>query len=148
MSALNYTNKLHELNSRMNITISEKAHIYPQFKLYPNNEKINKLYKTDLKNMKNLSKDFFMLHNDLQNEINLLGKSIKTADKELIVLDKENEKLLRELNNLKNSDFAAKGMYDDIQFQYNQALFGNIMFFSVLLGSVGIFIKFGRQVKK
>lgn len=148
MSALNYKNKLHELNSRMNITISEKTHIYPQFKLYPNNEKINKLYKTDLKNIKNLSKDFFMLHNDLQNEINLLGKSIKTADKELIVLDKENEKLLRELNNLKNSDFAAKGMYDDIQYQYNQALFTNIMFFSVLLGSVGIFLKFGRQVKK
>ena len=148
MSANNYMNKLHELNSRINIIISEKAYIYPKYKLHPDNEKFKKLYDSDVRNLKNMSKDFFMLHNDIQNEITLLAKSIKTADKELKVLDKENEKLLRELKNLENSDFAAKGMYDDIQYQYNQALFSNIMFFCVLLGSVGIFVKYGRQVKK
>ena len=139
------TDKAKELNDGFYLKLNELVKQFPKAKLKPNEKyiedisKTNKAaYETMMNNMLLLQNEYFVYKNDIARESQDLLTYINELDSKILKLDTETNKLNTKLNELKSSSYSAEGLFDDAQITRNELLFGNTIFFIVIL--VGGFI--------
>ena len=130
-----YTKLLKELNTRYYIILSEFANTYPKYKTYPTLSQYSDSIETDEQNLQELQSEFFQLKNNLENNISELERDIFRNNRKISVLEKENKILSSKITGMNDSSAAAVGMFNDIQLQYNQYLFGNFLLGIVIVGA-------------
>ena len=130
-----YAKILKELNVRYYIILSEFATTYPKYKTNPTITQYSDAIKTDEENLQELQSEFFQLKNNLENNISELGRDVFRTNRKISILDKENKILSSKITNMDNSSAAAIGMFNDIQLQYNQYLFGNVLLGLIIIGA-------------
>ena len=130
-----YAKVLKELNIRYYIILSEFATTYPKYKTNPTITQYSDAIETDEENLQELQSEFFQLKNNLENNISELGRDVFRTNRKISILDKENKILSSKITNMDNSSAAALGMFNDIQLQYNQYLFGNVLLGLIIIGA-------------
>ena len=70
----------------------------------------------------------------------LLNK-MNSIDDQINVLDKENKKLSRKIDEMANSSYSAEGMLDDSQITRNQIFYGNIILFIIMMSGGYMYYK-------
>ena len=129
-----YKNTLKELDQKYYLILNEYSQIYPKSKTYSKIPAYKKSLEEDTSNLQDLQNDFFLLRNELENEIENMSKEINKTDKMITKLDKDNEKLNSSLSGLEQASDSAVGMFNDSQLLYNNYLLGNCY---LLMGIVG-----------
>ena len=134
------TDRAKELNDSFYLKLNELVKLFPEYKLNPNqkyiedNSKTNKfVYDQLMKEMLFLQNEYFVYKNDIEKESQSLLNYINELDLKILKLDSETNKLNTKLNELKSSRYSAEGLFDDAQITRNELLFGNIIFFIVIL---------------
>jgi len=130
-----YTKLLKELNTRYYIILSEFTKTYPKYKTYPTLSQYSDAIETDEQNLQELQSEFFQLKNNLENNISELGRDIFRNNRKISIIEKENKIFSTKITGMNDSSAAAIGMFNDIQLQYNQYLFGNILLGIVIIGT-------------
>ena len=133
--------KIQELNERYKIILNEFTHTYPQYRTYPEIEKISKIFAIDSGNLLELQTEFFQLRDNIQSEIMERAKNIDKVDIQIQILEKKNKILMKQLTNLENDNAASQGMLDDVQYKYNEYLLGNWILFISLIGVITLYFK-------
>lgn len=128
-----------------NIILDEIQKVYPEYRL---NEK-NVNYSNELSrahgNLSQSHSRLFSLKNNLENNTKTLREENDKRIDKINALDLEIEKLEERLNNLLNSNNAAKFAIKDFRFSYIEKLIYNIIL-GILIFSV-IFINYNKSNK-
>jgi hypothetical protein len=103
-----------------------------------NNENI----KTDEKNIEKLQNDFFLLKNDLLNNIGTVSDNVTRYDLEINKVVTQNKKLKKSYVEMKQKNSGSKGFARDTQVLYNQYLMGNFLIGLVAISSVLLYQKY------
>ena len=103
-----------------------------------NNENI----KTDEKNIEKLQNDFFLLKNDLLNDIGTVSDNVTRYDLEINKVVTQNKKLKKSYDEMKQKNSGSKGFARDTQVLYNQYLMGNFLIGLVAISSVLLYQKY------
>lgn len=130
-----YKNRLHELDTRYTIVLNEFTKTYPKYKTWPAVSANVKEMGVDRGNLQEVQADFFQFRDNLEADIETLGADILRVNKQIALLESENNPLLKELGSLEDQKEGAVGMFDDIQLRYNQYLIGNWMLFAAAAGA-------------
>ena len=129
-----YDSKINELDQRYNLIMNELSNNYNN----GNNENI----KTDEKNIEKLQNDFFLLKNDLLNDIGTVSDNVTRYDLEINKVVTQNKKLKKSYDEMKQKNSGSKGFARDTQVLYNQYLMGNFLIGLVAISSVLLYQKY------
>ena len=129
-----YDSKINELDQRYNLIMNELSNNYNN----GNNENI----KTDEKNIEKLQNDFFLLKNDLLNDIGSVSDNVTRYDLEINKVVTQNKKLKKSYDEMKQKNSGSKGFARDTQVLYNQYLMGNFLIGLVAISSVLLYQKY------
>jgi hypothetical protein len=129
-----YDSKINELDQRYNLIMNELSNNYNN----GNNENI----KTDEKNIEKLQNDFFLLKNDLLNNIGTVSDNVTRYDLEINKVVTQNKKLKKSYDEMKQKNSGSKGFARDTQVLYNQYLMGNFLIGLVAISSVLLYQKY------
>jgi hypothetical protein len=129
-----YDSKINELDQRYNLIMNELSNNYNN----GNNENI----KTDEKNIEKLQNDFFLLKNDLLNNIGTVSDNVTRYDLEINKVVTQNKKLKKSYVEMKQKNSGSKGFARDTQVLYNQYLMGNFLIGLVAISSVLLYQKY------
>lgn len=129
-----YDSKINELDQRYNLIMNELSNNYN----IGNNENI----KTDEKNIEKLQNDFFLLKNDLLNDIGTVSDNVTRYDLEINKVVTQNKKLKKSYDEMKQKNSGSKGFARDTQVLYNQYLMGNFLIGLVAISSVLLYQKY------
>lgn len=129
---MNYTKKLDEINDGFYLILDELVSLIPNYKTYP--KIYSEQYGKNLQNFKENQIDFFMLKNDIENDLDIIDKNIETKNSKINILDLEIKSLKDKLNSLNNSNDAGEGLLTDTELLHNQKYVGNWILLSTILG--------------
>jgi hypothetical protein len=136
-----YFKELDSLKQRFSIILNKGKNAVPLSTTYPTNQNYKKMvseYKTSLKEYKN---DFFMLNNEIEQDMETFEKtSEKTADY-ISDLEKKNKELKDDITELVQSNNGTKGLLKDTQLLYNQYLLGNVYLFTAIVAYIYYYFK-------
>jgi hypothetical protein len=121
-----FESKLNELDQRYNLIMNELS----------DNYKNNKDIHTDEKNIEKLQNEFFLLKNMILGSIEIVSKNINQYDSKISKLLKENDKLKKRYDEMKQNKGGSKGFASDTQVLYNQYYTGNVLIGLVTLSSI------------
>ncbi len=127
-----YDSKINELDQRYNLIMNELS----------KNVTKSSGSKTDEKNIERLQNDFFLLKNDILNDIENLSTNISRYDERLNKLMKQNNDLKKLFDGMKQNFNGSKGFAKDTQVLYNQYLMGNYLIGLVTIGSILLYQKY------
>jgi hypothetical protein len=125
-----YQNQLENTNKTFNIILQEYYQNFPLFKLNQDNTFIFNELSSDKANLKVNQTNIFELKNNIQKQIDDINKDMRLKNKQINEIKSINDKLEKELFNLKNGNHAAVEQLDDI----NTNFYDNITFSLGLLG--------------
>lgn len=131
-----YFKEFESLRQRFSIILNEGKNAVPLSNTFPNNQNYKNMvieYKSNLKEYKN---DFFMLKNDLENDMEVFEKTSKKTATFISELEKKNKDLKDEVTDLIQSNNGTKGMFKDTQLVYNQYLLGNVYLFASIIACI------------
>jgi len=124
--------QLRELDTRYQIALREVTHSFPYAKAYPTLSAYTDAYQKNQSNIDELNKDMFLAKDSLQRDIRTVASQIADTIKKIAAVEKENAKLMVELQGLDNERQGAIGMYDDSRYWYNFHRGENIVYFLAL----------------
>lgn len=107
------------------------------YKINPTDKKILIHYRNNINNLVKLESEIILTKNKLEDNTNNIQKKINTLNKKTHILNKKNKRLLKQLNNLENQDFAAGGELENRQIIYYEKLSQNIILLILLIGCIG-----------
>lgn len=146
------TDQAKDLNDRFYLLLNNLVDIYPDYKLNPttkstiDNTKTNlQVYTDNMTLINNLQTEYFIYKNSIvSNSLELL-KEMNSIDDEINVLDNENKKMSKQIDEMANSSYSAEGMLDDSQITRNQIFYGNIILFIMMV--YGGYIYYKKVIK-
>lgn len=127
----NFQIQLDNINKSFELILQEYYNAYPLSKLNPENSNFFNELSKDKGNLQSNHISIFELKNQLEQNIDNLNKDMKLKDKQIQEIKLANDKLEKELLNLKNGDNAAVGQLNDITNQF----YNNFTFYLGLLGA-------------
>ena len=136
-----YTQSLKKLNQDYTVILNELTNSFPYAKAYPRLDKYSSQYNNDEANLTKLQAELFLLLEGLQNDITNVSDSISRTVKQINKLEKDNGKLMIELETLSDLSEGAVGMYNDSNFIYNYKYYENLVFFLIISGLGYTFFK-------
>lgn len=84
----------------------------------------------------NIKKYYDETTSELESDINLIEKNIQATNDRINKLDKDNEKLNKQLNSAFNKSYGAQGMITDTQYLYTQEFIANWILAFFLIGYI------------
>lgn len=118
----------------------EMADSFPYAKTYPKIEKYQKRFSTDQGAMDVIRGELFQYGDFLQQDIDRSAAEAQRIMKQIEKTEKENAKLIVELQSLEDSREGAIGMYEDSRFLYRFKLLQNLIMFGAIGGlSYGVY---------
>jgi len=131
---MNYTKKLDEINDGFYLILDEVVSLIPNYRTYPTITLYSEKYGKSLQNFKENQADFFMLKNEMENDLGTIDTNIETKNSKINKLDLEIKLLKDKLNSLNNSNNAGEGMLSDTELLHNQKYTGNWILLGTILG--------------
>ena len=131
---MNYTKKLDELNDGFYLILDELVTVLPNYRTYPTLTVYSEKYGKNLQNFKENQADFFMLKNEMENDLGNIDETIETKNSKINQLDSEIKVLKDKLDSLTNSNDAGEGMLTDTELLHYQNYTGNWILLGTLLG--------------
>lgn len=124
--------QLRELDTRYEIALREVTHSFPYAKAYNTLSAYTDVYQKNQSNIDELNKDIFLEKDSLQRDLQTADSQIMDTITKIAAVDKENAKLMVELQSLDNQREGSIGMYDDSKYWYNVYRGENIVYFVAL----------------
>jgi hypothetical protein len=131
---MNYTRKLGEINDGFYIILDELVTVTPNYRTYPKVNVYSEKYSKSLQDFKANQADFFMLKNEMENDLDIIDKNIENKNSQINKLDSEIKILKDKLDSLTNSNDAGAGLLTDTELLHNQKYTGNWILFGTILG--------------
>ena len=131
---MNYTKKLGEINDGFYIILDELVTITPNYRTYPKVNVYSENYGKSLQDFKANQADFFMLKNEMENDLDIIDKNIENKNSQINKLDSEIKILKDKLDSLTNSNDAGAGLLTDTELLHNQKYTGNWILLGTILG--------------
>jgi hypothetical protein len=127
-----YDSKIIDFDQRYNLIMNELS-----------KNVINKVNtKTDEKNIERLQNEFFLLKNEIINDIQNMSESITKYDLRLNKILKQNVELKKKYDEMHQKYRGSTGFEHDTKVLYNQYLMGNFLIGLVAISSILIYQKF------
>ena len=124
--------QIKELDTRYQIILREVKNSFSYAKAYPSLSAYTDKYEKSKSSLDELNKDLFLEKDLLQSDIQLIASKISVTIKKILAVEKENAKLMLELQGLDNKKQGAIGMYNDSRYWYNFHRGENIVYFIAL----------------
>lgn len=105
-----YSNKINEIEVRINLILDELKNTYVNYKLYPDVSEYQNVYLNNKQNLDNAKNDIFLLKNYLQSNLINKNKEIKEKGEIIDNLKKENSELNNRYKSLLLGNNAAIGL--------------------------------------
>ena len=131
---MNYTKKLGEINDGFYIILDQLVTLIPNYRTYPKLNVYAEKYGKTLQNFKENQSDFFMLKNEMENDLDIIDKNIEIKNSQINKLDSEIKILKDRLDSLINSNDAGTGLLTDTELLHNQKYTGNWILLGTILG--------------
>ena len=131
---MDYTSTFNELNDGFYLILDEIVSLLPNYRTYPNIPSYGQSYAVALQNFKENQADFFMLKNNIENELLVLDNDIEVKNAQIVALDLEITALKDRLDYLINSNNAGEGLLTDTELLHNQKYVGNLLLLITILG--------------
>jgi len=130
----NYTEQIKSLGQQYSQYLEQQAVQCSKFRGLGTGEDACNTAKTRIADIKNT---FLLTTNDLETDIDEIGKKIASVDVRINALEKENSVMEGRLEAAMNLDAGAQGMMTDAQHLYNQELVANWLIAIALMAFVG-----------
>jgi intein-encoded DNA endonuclease-like protein len=130
-----YKDQLRELNARYEVSLREMVKSFPYAKAYPELDKYTSTFQKDESSLNALRGDLFLFRDSVEQDIGSVADEVAVVINRIKKVEKENGKLMIELQGLENQREGAIGMYDDQQEIYNFNLVRNWIHFGLIIGS-------------
>jgi hypothetical protein len=131
---INYTAQLNEVNDGFYLILDELVTLLPNYRTYPNLPIYAENYGVALQNFKENQADFFMLKNEMENDLQMIDNTIEIKNSQINKLDTEIKVLKERLDSLINTNDAGEGLLTDTELLHNQKYVGNIILLITVLG--------------
>ena len=131
---MNYNKTLAELNDGFYLILDELVTLIPNYRTYPKLTVYSEKYGKSLQNFKENQADFFMLKNEMENDLGKIDENIENKNSKINKLDSEIKLLKDKLDSLNNSNDAGEGMLTDTELLHNQKYIGNWILLVTILG--------------
>jgi hypothetical protein len=131
---MDYTTQLNEINDGFYLIIDELVLLIPNYRTYPNLPTYAENYGAALQNFKEIQAEFFMLKNNIENDLQVIDNNIEIKNSQIGVLDAEINVLKDRLDSLINSNDAGEGLLTDTELLHNQKYVGNMILLITVLG--------------
>ena len=132
-----YYNKLNEISAKFPGVLDEFKRNYVIYNQHPDYQEYANIFASTKGNLSSISKDLFVLTNDVQQDINKLNENNENLVMELDQLKQENEMLKKTLANSSGTSNGSEIMNDNAKEQYKGKYIRNL---SMILGNLLIII--------
>ena len=132
-----YHKKIESLHQQFTHYVTNRSVDCPWFRARGMREELCNTAKAQIEDIQN---NFFLMTNDLETDIESIGKKITFVNNEIDKLDKENTKLEKKVERALNLDAGSQGMITDSQYLYNQELVDNWLIALTMLGSLFLMV--------
>ena len=122
------------LNKDWQASAVELADAFPYAKTFPNIQKYQDRLMNDQGNMDEVRGDNFQFKDFLQQDIDKTAYTAQRIMNQIEKVEKDNAKLIVQLQELEDQREGAIGMYDDSRFLYNFKLLQNWLMFGAVSG--------------
>tara|TARA_B100002019_G_C21176585_1_gene551441 strand:+ start:474 stop:923 length:450 start_codon:yes stop_codon:yes gene_type:complete len=122
------------LNKDWQASAVELADAFPYAKTFPNIQKYQDRLMNDQGNMDEVRGDNFQFKDFLQQDIDKTAYTAQRIMNQIEKVEKDNAKLIVQLQELEDQREGAIGMYDDSRFLYNFKLLQNWLMFGAVGG--------------
>jgi len=140
-----YYNKLNEISARFPGVLDEFKRNYVIYNQHPDYQEYANIFASTKGNLSSISKDLFVLTNDVEQDINKLNENNENLVMELDQLEKENEILKKTFANASGTGNGAEIMNDNAKEQYKGKYIRNLaMIFGNLLIIVAMILLFKK----
>ena len=134
------------LNKDWQASAVELADAFPYAKTFPNIQKYQDRLMNDQGNMDEVRGDNFQFKDFLQQDIDKTAYTAQRIMNQIEKVEKDNAKLIVQLQELEDQREGAIGMYDDSRFLYNFKLLQNWLMFGAGGGlGYGIYKAYTKQ---
>lgn len=113
-----YKKNIKNLNEQYLLVVNDLTKKYPQAKAFTEDIKINDIFTNTTSILNRIQSDFFILQDKLKQDIHKISISIKDINKDIENLEKENNKIKKELSSLISIRRGSKQMANDTQYTY------------------------------
>lgn len=128
-----FEKQLNNIKTTFSLASQEYISSYPNAKIFAGSDAYQRPFNTDRQTLSNANADLFELDAQVNTRINKQLVDIEKLDRKIAELKEINKKLTAELSNIKSSDRAAIGRYENSQ---KRSFLG--IYYGLTLGAVAI----------
>jgi hypothetical protein len=142
----NFKKEVLQLDEDFETYLDKYIKLYPSAKVYTNNSEIQNMFSGYKDRLDKNQTDLELLLSKITNYFDGLNTDAAKLQVRIDKLKKDNERLKINLTNLKNSNNAASGMYEQFNFNLHTSITYNII---ILISSLIIFyIAYKKMISK
>lgn len=143
-SYFDYKESLDESYLSILATLNELVKTYPIQKLSPNYKPYLDEYNENKENLEKSLSNLISVRNSIKKDLLLLNTDVSSTNNNLTKIDKENDYLLEEKENI-DDDSGAHGELEQKKYIYNEKLVQNILLVLAICVFIGIYFKVSGQ---
>lgn len=131
-----YAEKIDTLQTQFFSALDDFKKYYVYYNKNPEVNEYQNYYSNSKGQLQSISKDLFVLTNDIEKNIEELDKAMSSISKELNIEKKKNKRMNELLSNMENTQNGSEILISDSKYNYNVQYYHNIEMFagSIIIG--------------
>jgi hypothetical protein len=131
-----YAEKIETLQTQFFSALDDFKKYYVYYNKNPEVNEYQNYYSNSKGQLQSISKDLFVLTNDIEKNIEELDQGMSSISKELNIEKKKNKRMNELLSNMENTQNGSEVLISDSKYNYNVQYYHNIEMFagSIIIG--------------